>query len=114
MLRRSRQKPPYNPGEQQRFDIRAAAQRAPDPLWKGTHWINALTLCNAFARAVAYSGGVMLTLEILQHEPAGQGPQVCELTYQFTDAGKMRRILTMNSEITGAGQNEAYVIDVRI
>lgn len=112
-LRPTRQRPLYNPGERERFDIRAASQKTPDPLWRGTHWINALTLCNAFARAAAYGGGVSICLEIRQHDPAGQGAQVCELAYQFADR-KMRRVMTMNSEITGAGAGEAYIIDVQI
>lgn len=111
-VKRSRQRPPYNPGDRELFQILNPGPPKTAPVWKGTHWITALSLCNAFARVVASNGGVSLCLEIHQYkdEPA----LVCDLSYQFIDRGVMRRIMTLNPQITGAGDAEAYVIDLAV
>lgn len=106
----SRRKPPYQPGDRELFNIRTP--RRP-PVWTGTHWINALSLCNAFARVVAQAGGVTLDLEICQYAPRGAGPIVCEINYQFTDRGIMRRIMNLNPEVTGGDATEAYTVDLK-
>jgi hypothetical protein len=113
ILKRSRQRPPYNPGERELFSIRTPK---PAQVWKGTHWITALSLCNAFARVVAHNGGVSLSLEITQHQAGREldGPIVCDLSYQFADSRTMRRIMTFNPQITGVGDSEVYVIDIPV
>lgn len=114
LIRRSRQKPPYQPDARELFTILTATPKK--PIWKGTHWINALSLCNAFARVVANSGGVTLFLEIAQHQAGDppSAPVVCDLSYTFIDRGIMRRVMTFNPAIAGVGDNEAYVIDLTL
>jgi hypothetical protein len=111
LLKRTRERIPYNPGDRELFNI--AVPKRP-PVWTGTHWINALSLSNAFARVVAQSGGVTLNLEIRGYQRANEGPLVCEMTYQFVDRGLMRRIMTLNAQVTGAGDGEAYIVDLPI
>lgn len=114
-LRRNRNRVPYGPNPGDLFSVRVpiSAAEAP-PVWRGTHWITALSLCNAFARVVALNGGDSLSLTITKsHKDGTAEPVVCEVSYQFS-ALKMRRIMTLNPEVTGNGDGEGYVVDMQI
>lgn len=89
-------------GESEAYGFRSSGP----VLWYGTHWMPALTLCNAFARVAAFAECDRVRFTILKHR---KNDAAAYVTYQFSDHGTMRRIVSVQQP--GATQPQVTISD---